>query len=142
MKNPFEAASDIEREHLKKLAFKLNCNHILMPSKCKYDSLFEKNKKIYSVEAKVRACSSGRYDSAMIEKNKYDSLMSLVADYHCDEALYVFFFTDKKALVFDLRNIHPVWERMDLVKNTVRDNGTVSKTIYNIPFNLGRMIDL
>ena len=108
-KNPFTEAGETERVFLKRLAKKLSCNHILMPSKCKYDALLEKNRKIYVTEAKVRNFNSDKYDSAMIEKNKYDSLMTLVAEYHAHEALYVFFFTDNKALVFNLRDICPKW---------------------------------
>jgi len=49
-KNPFTEAGETERVFLKRLAKKLSCNHILMPSKCKYDALLEKNRKIYVID--------------------------------------------------------------------------------------------
>lgn len=143
MANPFKTAGNIERLYITKLAEKLEVtNYILTHEKCSYDALFSKNDVLMLIEAKVRKCDSLRYDSAMIEKNKYDRLITLLNEYHAHKAIYVFFFNDNKALLFNLKHITPVWSQMNLYRNTVQDSVIDSKTIYNIPFEQGTMINL
>lgn len=142
MSNPFEKAGDIERCMLGRLADRLGCKFITLPSKCPYDSLFEKEGITAMVESKVRSCSSDRYDSAMLEKHKYESLMNLLSKHHSNKAWYVFFFNDNKAIIFNLKNINPVWETKSLMKNTVVNKGYVEKEICYIPFDQGKMMDI
>ena len=115
--NPFQDAGNIERCHLRRLATALNCNCIVMPSNCSYDALFEKDEIVMCIESKVRHFASDKYDSAMLEQDKYDKLMGLLAKFNCHKVMYVFFFTDGKALMFNLKKITPKWEEKNLRKN-------------------------
>ncbi len=142
MPDPFKIAGDTERTMLGRLANTLGCKYIITPSKCPYDSLFEKKGVTAMVESKVRSFDSEKYDTAMIERHKYESLMELLRKHHSNKAWYVFFFNDNKALIFNLKNISPVWESRNLKRNTVISSLYVEKEVYYIPYGLGKIVNI
>jgi hypothetical protein len=140
--NKFNEAGELEREFIIKIAKILNVEYTLTNSSCAYDAVFVKDGITSMVESKVRYFHSGTFESAMIEKEKYDNLLKLQKQNGATKVLYIFFFNDNKALIFNLNNITPVWEEKELNKNTVVKTGTRIKTIYNIPNNKGIVINL
>lgn len=127
--NKFSKASDIERALAKKLATQLGCEFVGTPYKCGYDAVFAKDGLVSVVECKVRTFESTRYDTSIIEKKKYDDLMTYLDGRLCQKILYVMFFSDNTALIWNLSNVDPKWTNADFVKTTMGDRSKVDKRV-------------
>lgn len=129
----FAAASAQERVLGKQLADMLGCTFIGAPEKCHYDAVFAKDDVVSVVEFKVRTFPHNRYDSGMIEKDKFNNLLAKLDGNMCHRALYVMFFSDGIALVWNLSKVSPNWFKEDFVKTTMGDRSKKTKTVANLP---------
>lgn len=127
--NKFTNASGVERDLAKKLADQLGCQFVSAPHKCGYDAVFEKDGMISVVECKVRTFPHNQYDTSIIEKKKFDNLMTYVDGKLVTKILYIMFFSDDVALVWNLSNVDAKWTNDDFVKTTMGDRSKVSKEV-------------
>lgn len=140
--NKFSNASDIERALAKKLATQLGCEFVGTPYKCGYDAVFAKDGLVSVVECKVRTFESDRYDTSIIEKKKYDDLMTYLDGRLCQKILYVMFFTDDVAIVWNLEKTDVNWTTDPFVKTTMGDRSKVDKLVSYLPNDKGTKIQL
>jgi hypothetical protein len=141
----FEKASTTERGQLDMLAYYLGCCFVPTPTRkmCCIDGFFYKNGKTYAVEAKVRTCRYDRYDSILLEKQKYRNMMNTIIDNDlADEMLYVQFFKDGIVVIFNLNTGDWKWQYEMHNKTSVVDNGKVMKEVGYLPYSQCKIIDL
>lgn len=129
--SPFQQASLREREQLVRLAYTIGAHAFyIQPSRSPYDFTIVKGETIDILEAKFRNCAHDKYPTTMIELEKYNRIKGLWKDKMCTRALYVEFFTDDIALIYNLATVEPKeWVRQKLVKNTAVDNGKIVKVV-------------
>lgn len=138
----FAAASQIERVLGKQLADLLGCNFIGAPEKCHYDAVFAKDNVVSVVEFKVRTFAHNKYDSGMIEKPKYENLLAKIDNNMCHKSLYIMFYSDGYAAIWNLSKITPHWFKEDFVKTTMGDRSKKTKTVANLPLSSATLIKL
>lgn len=134
--NYFEKAGNIERRRLTKLTERLNLLFLPTPDRTFYDGIIcsPNNPRLIGVEAKCRTVNTNWYSSAMIEREKYDRLMSLTS-VGFSHIWYIFFYNDGHARVWDLTSLpEPIWEFKELQHKTALvgtdyDTGTIVKEV-------------
>lgn len=128
--NKFVEASQKERIMLRKLALRLGATMISAPHNCQYDAVYERNDTVSIVESKIRTFDSDKYNTVLIERGKYTSLMQNFWDKRCDKVLYICFYTDGFAYVFNLAKMNePFWQDERHVKTTMGNNKKVDKVV-------------
>lgn len=90
--------------------------------------------KTYIVEIKVRNLEYTKYDTWILEEQKYKSLISL-----CDEntiAVYINFFNDDYFSIWNISKLQ-VTETINLTckRTTVENNGYTQKSIIELPIS-------
>lgn len=139
----FEQAGAVERDLAKKLAKILDCQFVPAPQLCNYDCVFEKNGIISIVECKVRTFEHDRYDTCLIERPKHEKLLSFLYNNQCHKVLYIMFYSNNVALVWNLANHQePMWHEGEFVKTTMGDRTGKQKTVAYLNVKDARMIDL
>lgn len=137
--NFFQRASIIERDYLSALAMKLKIDsYYPQPNLSPFDCIFIKGEITSAIESKVRNYYADDFDTTLIEKGKYDSLMKILQGKLVSRVLYVEFFQkDKMCLIYNLSKIPELeWKSEDFVKNTVVDRGKISKIVGYVPKSL------
>ena len=142
MNRRFQEASEKERILIRQLADLLGVQFIPAPEKCRYDAVFERDGVVSIVEAKVRSFPHDRYETALLEKAKFDGLISYLDGNMCHKALYVSFYTDDVALVWNLQKIEPKWTNGEFVKTTMGNRSKKEKIVAYLPIQNAVLIRL
>lgn len=142
--NYFNAAGDRERILLRLLSEKFQMDAFIpMPESCRFDALASKSDKVAILEAKVRQLRHDKWDSTLIEKAKYSDLLNRLYKDECHKALYVEFYIDGFARVYNLAKIdEPKWIRQSLNKTTMGDNETIDKLVGYIDYENALLINI
>lgn len=136
--NNFAKSSLKERENLEKLYKIKGITDYQFTSAegCdRYDSTFNFFDQKFIVECKVRANSSTKYPTTLIEKGKVDYLVNL-ADQDGSTPILVVFFTDGTYTRVNLRAVQklPV-EKKYCNKTTAVAAGKIMKEVFLVPIN-------
>jgi hypothetical protein len=141
----FYSAGERERHLLQHLAYTTGIDFIIMTmERCQYDALAVTPKgKIVMFEAKVRQCEHDRYDSTLIEYPKYADLLMRWTKDECALPVYVEFYSDGFARMYNLAKIVDLeWRDKRLNRTTYGDNGDVSKRVAYIDYSNGTLVKL
>ncbi len=138
--NKFTKASQLEREKMEKLFNKFNVAIYSFTDENsfdKHDGIFINSKdENIMFEVKVRNVTSTQYKTTVIEKNKYDYLMS-----QSDKVPYLFiFFSDGTYFPHRLdKNNNYKQTAMGAPKTTSGDQTRITKQFIEIPLNFNNI---
>jgi len=105
---------------------------------CQHDKLTNTLQKRFLVELKTR---STKYDSAMLERNKYEPLMRYVNKYERTKAAYIFFYPSE-AIFWKLDKPITEWEKKMLPKVSSQKSNLIEKEITYLKNDSGLSVQL
>jgi hypothetical protein len=136
--NNFQKSSLVEREKLTALYTSKNITEFdFTDSKGvdRYDSTFKSFDQDFIVECKVRANSSTKYPTTLIEKSKVEFLIEKAKETNATPLLVVFY-NDGKYSRYNLNKLGNVRvEQKYCNRTTAVDSGKKMKEVYLLPIN-------
>jgi hypothetical protein len=105
----------------------------------RWDALVYSGNSMFLSEVKFRKFASDEYDSALIEKSKYDFLINRVQTDKGKElgvkCWYINFYTDGKVAIFNLKDFNPAFTPMKLPRCSASKYKAVkTKLAFKIPY--------
>lgn len=132
-----------QRIMLDKLSKKLGMSFYPVFKKNEFAGYLTGLKKVIPVEAKIRSFSSTTFESTLIEFKMAFKLNKSSKSKNFTSAWYVEFFTDNKAIVFDLTTIPTEWCVENCNEVTLKSGKKkIGKKVAFIPYELGMLVDL
>ncbi len=144
MKQSVKDALLKQRLLLDKLSKKLNMAFLPVVNKKTIAGYLTCKGKVIPIEAKVRRCNYGAFDSTLLEQKKVNKLVSTFNRNQLTTVWYVEFFEDNKAIIYDLPNLPMEWCTESCNAVTL-ETGKVSKkdkTVTFVNYRLGTLVDL
>jgi hypothetical protein len=136
-----------ERTKLQQLFKQLNIKNVTYTPEGKpvaYDAFIKKNNKTIWIEVKVRQNTSDKYPDYLLEQAKYNNITKRFTSPN-DQILYINFFTDNTAIIFNLTNRKIKWFTKFLPHHTTANfKKFIPKIITFLQFdeNLDKKISL
>jgi hypothetical protein len=134
MQEKFDKASEIERKYLQKIPG--ITNFIPSDNSDFHDGIIYTKNNTVIAEAKVRTFGVNKFKTAIIEKSKFDNLISTKKYLGLDVYYFAYYPEDKICYVFDMYNTkHKVTFDMMLPKTTMGHTYLVPTDVIEYDFN-------